>query len=258
MHRAHQLPLGAEGDLPNALKARAARLGQPLDLRLRHEEGRLRRVALNRPFALLLAQHGVVRQAPAGEHRAHLGEQDRVLERPPVDAQLALGPVAAAGDVDLARAGHDLLDGHLVLRQRPGLVRANHRRGAERLHRRQPLHDRSLPRHPLHAEGEHHREHRGQPLRDRGDGERDPDEQHRDDVGGSADVGGEQDRRHHHDRDRDHRDAEHAPDAVDLDLGAACAARACGRGGARHSPSPSTSRSQSRPHARDRARRRCR
>ena len=100
----HQLALGGERHLADALEPRRARLGQPLELRLGDEERRLGRIALDRPLAVVLAQHGVVGQAAAAEHDAHLVEQDRVVERPPVDAQLALGPVAGAGDVDLARA----------------------------------------------------------------------------------------------------------------------------------------------------------
>ena len=124
-----------------------------------------------------------------------------------VDEQLTLRPVAAAGDVDLARGGDDLLDRHLVLGQRAGLVRADHRRRAQRLDRRQLLDDRPLARHALHAEREHDRQDRRQPLRDRGDGQRDADEQHVDEVGCRLDVGREQDRGYDHDGDRDHGDA---------------------------------------------------
>ncbi len=218
VHRAHQLPLGAERHLADALEPRAARSGQPFDLRLGHEERGLGGIALDRPLAAFLAQHGVVRQAAGCEHRAYLVEQHRVVERTAVRAQVALGPVAAAGDVDLARAGDDLLDRHLVLRQRPGLVRADHRRRPERLDRGQLLHDRPLLRHPLHAERQHHRQHGRQPLRHRGHRQRHPDEQHRDEIRRRPDVGGEQDRADHDGRDRDHRDPEHAADPVDLPL----------------------------------------
>ena len=91
LERAHELPLGAERHLADALEARASRLGKPFDLGLRDQERCLGRVALDRPLAVLLAEHGVVRQAAAQEHGAHLVEQDRVVERTPADAQLALG-----------------------------------------------------------------------------------------------------------------------------------------------------------------------
>ena len=64
------------------------------DLGLGDEERGLGRVALDRPLAAVLAQHGVVGQAAAAEHDAHLVEQHRVVERAAVDLQLALGPVA--------------------------------------------------------------------------------------------------------------------------------------------------------------------
>ena len=69
LERAHQLALGGERHLADALEPRAARLGQPLDLRLGDQERRLGGVALDRPLAALLAQHGVVRQAAGREHR---------------------------------------------------------------------------------------------------------------------------------------------------------------------------------------------
>ena len=61
---------------------------------------------------------------------------------------LALDRVAAPDDDELARR-------HLVERQRAGLVGADRRRRAERLHRPQPLHDRALRRERLRPEREH-------------------------------------------------------------------------------------------------------
>ena len=80
--------------------------------------------------------------------------------------------------------GDDLLDRHLVPGERARLVRADHRGRAERLDRRQLLDDRPLAGHALHAEREHHRQDRRQPLGHGGDRERDADEQHVDQVGG--------------------------------------------------------------------------
>ena len=185
---AHQLPLGAERHLADALEACLPRVGEPLDLGLRDEECGLGRVALDRPLAVLLAEHGVVREAPSQEHGADLVEQGGVVERSPVDPELALGPVARSGHLHLAGGRHHPLDRHLVLRQRPGLVRAHDRGRPQSLDRRQPLHDRPLPRHALHAECEDDREDRGQPLRHGGDRQGDPDQQHRDEVGGVVDV----------------------------------------------------------------------
>ena len=58
-------------------------------------------------------------------------------------------------------------DSHLVGGERAGLVRADDRRAAERLHRRQRAHDRVLARHPPRAERETRRDHRRQTLGDR-------------------------------------------------------------------------------------------
>ena len=63
VERAHQLPLRRERHLADALESRTPRLGQSLDLRLGDEEGGLGGIALDRPLAVLLAQHGVVREA---------------------------------------------------------------------------------------------------------------------------------------------------------------------------------------------------
>ena len=86
------------------------------------------------PRAARRRWRGFRRRARSAPRRA-----GRVVERTPVDAQLTVGPVARAGDVDLARRGDDLLDRHLVLRQRAGLVGAHDRRRAQRLDRRELL-----------------------------------------------------------------------------------------------------------------------
>ena len=67
-------------------------------------------------------------------------------------------------------------EAHPVLGDRPRLVGADDRRGPEGLDRLQPLRDRAALRHPLHPEGEGNGEHGGKPLRDRGDRQRDPDQ----------------------------------------------------------------------------------
>ena len=55
--------------------------------------------------------------------------------------------VAAAGDVVEPSAGMDFLHGHLILRERAGLVRANDGGAAERLDGGQLADDRLPPRH---------------------------------------------------------------------------------------------------------------
>ena len=70
--------------------------------------------------------------------------------------------------------------------------------------------------HALHTEREHHRQDGGQALRYGSHGQRHPEQQHVHQVGGVADLTDEQDGAHHHAGDRDHREAERAPDARDL------------------------------------------
>ena len=77
---------------------------------------------------------------------------------------LAVGRVTLALDRIAPACDHELPCGHLVERQRAGLVRANGRRRAERLHRAQPLHDRTLGRERLRSQREHGRDDRGSPV----------------------------------------------------------------------------------------------
>ena len=101
---AHQLALGRERHSPTRWKRALARLVQARDLAPRRPGTRPRRIALDRPFPVLLAQDGVVRQAAGRQHRADLVEQRP--GRRSVGRRRAARPraVAAAGDVDLARA----------------------------------------------------------------------------------------------------------------------------------------------------------
>ena len=90
---------------------------------------------------------------------------------------LALGRIALAVD-GVAPPGDDqLARGHLVQRQRSRLVRTDRRGRAEGLDRAQPLHDRALRCERLRPQREHRRHDSGQPGRDRGDREADPDQE---------------------------------------------------------------------------------
>ena len=94
------------------------------------------------------------------------------------DAQdLALGRVALALDRVATADDHELARGHLVERQRAGLVGADRGRRAERLDRAQALDDRALRGERLRAEREHRRDDRRQAGGDRGDREADPDQE---------------------------------------------------------------------------------
>ena len=118
--------------------------------------------------------------------------------RPSDRVALAVDRIAPPGDDQLAC-------GHLVQRQRPGLVGADRRGRAERFDRAQPLHDRALGRQGLRTEREHRRHDRGQAGRDRGDGEADPDEEEIVErlAANEADQNDERQSRRGHDRDQD-------------------------------------------------------
>ena len=97
MHRAHQLALGAERDLADALESARDALGQPR-FRLRDEERAFGRIALDRPFPSSSRRAALFARSRRRAARS-TSDQDRVLDAA-VDEHLALGPVARAGDVD--------------------------------------------------------------------------------------------------------------------------------------------------------------
>ena len=147
----HQLVLGVERHLGDARVDAPRLVDVEPALRGEHDERRLGRVADD----LAVAHRGVVRE----RHR----QQERLERRVRLarDAQdLALGRVALALDRVAAADDDELARGHLVERQRAGLVRADRRRRAERLDRAQPLDDRALGRERLRPEREHRRDDR--------------------------------------------------------------------------------------------------
>ena len=77
------------------------------------------------------------------------------------------------GGAQQLRGACVLHHGHLVLGQGAGLVGADHLRAAQRLHRRQAADDRVVLAHVGHADGQHHRHHRGQTLGNGGHRQRD-------------------------------------------------------------------------------------
>ena len=166
----HQLVRGVERQLrdPRIRLARRDR-GEPA-LLAEHDEGALGRVP---------DQLAVVDDRVAGEHqRLHeLLEVDVRLSRDLLDH--ALGRVAVAVDRVAAARDRQLHRGHLVERQRPGLVGVDGRRRAERLGRAQPLHDGVRLRERLRAHREDRGHHGGQAGRDRRDGECDRGEEDR-------------------------------------------------------------------------------
>ena len=170
LERAHQLALRREGHLAHAPEPGVARLGE-FRLALGDEEGSVGGVAVHDPGAMFLPQRRVVGEAAPRQHGLDLGEQLTAGDWSTADEQLALGRITGTGDIDLATAGHDALDRHLVPGEGAGLVGTDHRGRAERLDRRQLLDDSAFARHALHAERQHHRQDRRQALGHRSNGE---------------------------------------------------------------------------------------
>ncbi len=100
------------------------------------------------------------------------------IERRAVCAHRAGGIITIAFDIDLKAGDIHFNDGHLVLRERTGLIRTDDRGAAERFHGVQLLHDGIVLGHALHAKGEHDRHDRGQALGDGGDREADGGHEH--------------------------------------------------------------------------------
>ena len=176
VQRRHLLPLGGERDLGDA----RARLHQlvPLDprLRRRHDQRRLGRIAADLHASVCRAHEPCVGSERGGAEQ--LAQRLRRGDRLTVAEELALGLVAVAGDLQRLPGDPDAADGHLVGRQRAGLVAADHRDAAERLDRRQPANEPVSPRHPLRGERERDGHHRGQRLGHDRDRDRDAEHQH--------------------------------------------------------------------------------
>ncbi len=130
----HQLPLRSERDLTHPPEPALPLDGEP-HLGLGDQEGGLGGIALDGPPSPGLQQAGVVGEAPPHQDCRHLLPEDWVLEGVAVVTQFAVGLVARAADGDLARGGHHPLDRHLAPGQGSGLVGADHRGGAQGLHR---------------------------------------------------------------------------------------------------------------------------
>ena len=214
----HDAPLGGERDLAHPLEpVGPAVAGAELDLG--HQEGGLGGVALDRPLVALLAQGGVVGQAASAQHQGGLAPAEAVLLQPlPGILHLPLGAVADPGHGDLAGGGDHAPDRHLASGEGAGLVGADDRRRAEGLDRGELLDDGVVRGHPLHAQGQHDRQDRRQPLGHRRDGQGDAEQQGGDHVVGAVHPEHRKHGEHHHGRDHHHRDAEHPADERDLPL----------------------------------------
>ncbi len=204
----------SNGTSPRRGRSRRAIGGVDAGLGRDHHEGRLGRVADDAGAVVGVAGDGVGaegrrQQGPLGHgggHGAAVGVGD-----------LAVGGVALAAHRPDRPAPDDLPGRHLVQGEGAGLVRADHRRGAQRLDRVEPLHDGVLLGHPGDADGEGHRDDGGQALGDGGDREGDGPEGG---VGEVLALGHLEHEHQAHRDDGDHRQALAQP--VELASAAAC------------------------------------
>ena len=72
VNRRHQLAVGGEGDLSDALKAPGQRLTSQARLARSHQQSALGGIALDDPTAIALLQHGVVGAIPYGKRTPEL------------------------------------------------------------------------------------------------------------------------------------------------------------------------------------------
>ena len=119
--------------------------------------------------ALFLQLRVVADQRPVEQdRRVRIGAR---IEGVRADEELSARAVAFAGDAEPLAAGPRLDHGHLVLRQRAGLVRADHRGAAQRLDGGEFADQRMVLDHPLHPQGEADGHDRRQAFGNGGDGE---------------------------------------------------------------------------------------
>jgi hypothetical protein len=141
----------------------------------RQEEGDLGGVARGDQLVVGPVNIGFVGQH-AGEQREVQGAL--VFDGGGFVAFEELSAGCAAGEDVVVAGGPDVLDGHAVLGERPGLVRADHGRAAQRLHRREPAQDGIAARHPAHPDGERDGHRDGQAFRYHRHRQGDGDEEH--------------------------------------------------------------------------------
>ena len=123
----HTLALGRERNLGHTVELAEGAVG--LDLAGGDDERHLGRVADDLPLAgIVLTQVTVVGKRSDGDGAQGFGvDRSALLDGVATHAQhLALGLVTGAGELHFTARGDDALDGHLVTRERTGLVGADH------------------------------------------------------------------------------------------------------------------------------------
>ena len=163
VHGRHALAAALERQLLHTGHARLELGAIDAALLRGNDEARLRGVTVNLVALALLFRLGETRVAaeqPAFEQELEVG----IVHSAPTASlgfYLTLGRVPHAGDLVFARRRPQMVHGHLVLRERTGLIRADHARGAKRLHGIELLHQGVPATHALHRHSERKR-HRGQ------------------------------------------------------------------------------------------------
>ena len=167
----HPLPVGIERDLAQARQAPGLLGGihPPLERRdLQRRLGRVTHHAPAPPCGGRGDEPRVVAKGGGYQEPAHLC-RERVFHPPSRGCDLPLRRISHAAHRVTAPGNPHLPHRHLVLGKRPGLVGADHRAAAKRLHRGEALHQGVSPRHALDRHGQR-QGHRGEePLRHEGD-----------------------------------------------------------------------------------------
>ena len=176
----------------------------------RRDQRALGRIALHAPRAVVAVAH----EPRVGRERRRAQQfvqRPAVRDRRAFVQERSFRRVADAGHVDHVPVHPDLPRRHLVLRERAGLVRADDRRAAERLHGREAADQRAALHEPLHAQRERNRDDGRQRLGHDGDRERDAEHQHVDERLAAHDTQRDDD-----DDDRERGAHQRAAEAVEV------------------------------------------
>ena len=166
----HALAAALEGQLLHARHAALELGGVDAALLGGHDQAGLGGIAVDLVAPALLlggVQARVAAQQAAFQQKLEVGVVHGAV-RGASGLDAALGRVAHAGDLVLARGRPQVVDGHLVLGERAGLIGADDARGAEGLDGVQLLHEGVAAAHALHRHGERQGDRGQQALGDEG------------------------------------------------------------------------------------------
>ena len=218
VHRAHQLALGRERDLRNALEACTQHFIAETRLARRDDQGAFGRIALHGPTAVLLLQHGVVRAIGCCK-RSHELALQRPLDRAALFSfDRPFGCIACSAEADAAARSDQSTHGHFIPGERAGLVGSDDSRRTQGFHGREMAHDGIALRHPLHTERQHCGNDGRQAFGHRSDRQRHTKNEHLEECAEPSHLLDQKDRHDHDHGDCDHDDAEYPADARQLFL----------------------------------------